>query len=60
MPEEVVKGRVLQATLWDCDRFQENLFLGCVTIPLESVDLNRPSEKWYKLTNLHRIGRPRH
>ena len=35
MPLDVVRCRTLQATLWDCDRFQENMFLGAVTIPLE-------------------------
>ena len=32
---DVVRCRTLQATVWDCDRFQENMFLGAVTIPLE-------------------------
>ena len=36
MPLDVVRCRTLQATLWDCDRFQENMFLGAVTIPLEN------------------------
>ena len=34
MPLDVVRCRTLQATLWDCDRFQENMFLGAVTIQL--------------------------
>lgn len=37
MPLDVVKGRTLQATVWDCDRFQENVFLGAVKIPLEKI-----------------------
>ena len=37
MPLDVVQRRTLQATIWACDRFQENLFLGAVTIPLENI-----------------------
>ena len=56
MPLEVVKCRTLQATIWDCDRFQENAFLGAVTIPLEDVDLTKETTKWFKLTNFHRMS----
>ena len=42
MPLDVVRCRTLQATLWDCDRFQENIFLGAVTIPLESYFPDSP------------------
>ena len=42
MPLDVVRCRTLQATLWDCDRFQENMFLGAVTIPLESYFPDNP------------------
>ena len=33
---DVVKCRTLQATLWDCGTVWENMFLGAVTIPLET------------------------
>ena len=56
MPRDVVSCRTLQATLWDSDKFQENTFLGCVTINLDNIDLSKPSEQWYKLTNLQRIN----
>ena len=36
MPIDVVKCRTLQATLWDCGTVWENMFLGAVTIPLET------------------------
>ena len=42
MPIDVVRCRTLQATVWDCDRFQENMFLGAVTIPLESYFPDSP------------------
>ena len=39
MPQDAVRVKTLQATVWDCDRFQEKIFLGAVTLPLENVDL---------------------
>jgi hypothetical protein len=44
-----------QASVWNTDRFQENLFLGAVEIPLEKLDIvDKSSEVWYTLTNLKR------
>lgn len=57
MTLDTIKLKTLQATVWATDRFQENLFLGAVTLPLEKVDLTRESPKWYKLTNFHRLSR---
>lgn len=37
MPLDVVRCRTLQATVWDSDRFQENIFLGAVSIQLEEI-----------------------
>ena len=56
MTLEAVKTRTLQATVWDCDRFQENMFLGAVTIPLENIDLTKETARWYLLRNFDRIS----
>ena len=37
MPIDAVHDRTLQATVWGCDRFMENTFLGAVTIPLKNI-----------------------
>jgi len=55
MPLDIVRCRTLQATIWDCDRFQENMFLGAVTIPLNDLQANHEVTKWYPLTNYNRI-----
>ena len=57
MPLDIVRCRTLQATIWDCDRFQENMFLGAVTIPLADLQANQEVTKWYPLTNYNRIWR---
>ena len=57
MPLDIVRCRTLQATIWDCDRFQENMFLGAVTIPLNDLQANHEVTKWYPLTNYNRIWR---
>jgi phosphatidylinositol-4-phosphate 3-kinase len=54
MPLEVVQRRRLQATVWNHDTLQENEFLGCVLLPLDSVDLASETEEWYPLGNLQR------
>lgn len=54
MPLDVVRCRDLQATIWDCDRFQENLFLGAVTIRMADLKANQEKVDWYNLTNFQR------
>ena len=49
MPLEKVQEKELEATIWDYDRFQENMFLGVVKIPLRNLFLNYKSEKWHAL-----------
>ena len=45
----------LQASVWNTDRFQENLFLGAVEIQLDKLDLvDKNVENWFSLTNLKR------
>jgi len=55
-PLSVVRTRTLQATVWDSSQFQENLFLGCVTVPLDdpSLDLNEGIEQWFSLGQFYR------
>lgn len=57
MTLEAVKTRTLQATIWDCDRFQENMFLGSVMIPLENINLSKETTRWYPLKNFDRLSR---
>ncbi len=57
MPLERVRCRTLQATLWDCERFQEKCFLGAVTLELETLDLSKETSQWFKLTNFNRMPR---
>ena len=54
IPLEVVQCRTLQATVWDNSQFQENMFLGSVTLPLEKVDLGKGEERWYSLGQFYR------
>ena len=55
MPLEKVQEKELEATIWDTDRFQENMFLGVVKIPLKNIFLNYKLEKWHVLIeNEHR------
>ena len=61
MSLEMLKYKTLHVTIWDSDRFKENLFLGEVQIPLEKVDLaaanagagsgGKENTQWYKLGN---------
>ena len=55
MPLEAVRTRTLQATIWDCDRFQENMFLGAVTRPLSDLTPNHEILDWFTLTNFSRM-----
>jgi len=54
MPLDVVQRRHLQATVWNQDTLQENEFLGCVLLPLGSIDLASETVEWYPLGNLQR------
>ena len=49
----MLRYKTLHVTIWDSDRFKENLFLGEVQIPLEKVDLGekRENTQWHKLGN---------
>ena len=55
MSLEMLRYKTLHVTIWDSDRFKENLFLGEVQIPLEKVDLasggGGENTQWYKLGN---------
>jgi len=55
MPLDVIRCRTLQATIWDYDRFQENMFLGAVTIPLDKLEANDEKSSWYPLGNFSRM-----
>ena len=52
--EEIVRCRTLQATVWDNSQFQENVFLGAVTISMEKFDLTSGQDRWYELKQLDR------
>ena len=56
IPLEVVQCRTLQATVWDNSQFQENMFLGSVTLPLDKMDLGPGAgeERWYSLGQFYR------
>jgi len=50
-PLDIVRCRTLQATVWDSSQFQENMFLGCVTVPLDdpALSTNEGIEQWFSL-----------
>lgn len=54
MPLDVVKYRILQATVWSHDSLQENEFLGGIDLELHNIDLTSETTSWYKLSNVHR------
>lgn len=54
MPLEVVKYKILQATVWSHDSFQENEFLGGIIIELHDINLTSETTLWYNLSNVHR------
>ena len=50
VPLHTVKSRTLYASVWDCSQFQENMFLGSVSLLLGEIDLEAGvQEKWYPL-----------
>lgn len=54
MPLDVVKYKILQATVWSHDSLQENEFLGGIIIELRDTDLHSETTSWYNLSNVHR------
>nr|XP_023021080.1 phosphatidylinositol 4-phosphate 3-kinase C2 domain-containing subunit beta [Leptinotarsa decemlineata] len=51
---DIIKMRVLQATVWNHDPLQENEFMGGVELDLSTLDLNEETSEWYSLVNLSR------
>ncbi|XP_023349683.1 phosphatidylinositol 4-phosphate 3-kinase C2 domain-containing subunit alpha isoform X2 [Eurytemora carolleeae] len=54
IPLDRVRCRTLQATVWDSSQFQENMFLGSVTVPLDDIDLTTGLEQWFNLGQFYR------
>ncbi|XP_071452807.1 phosphatidylinositol 4-phosphate 3-kinase C2 domain-containing subunit beta [Hetaerina americana] len=55
LPLDTIMLRTLQATVWNHDSFQENEFLGGVSLPLDSLGLpNSTTTEWFPLVNVHR------
>uniref|UniRef100_A0A1Y1L4Z2 Uncharacterized protein n=1 Tax=Photinus pyralis TaxID=7054 RepID=A0A1Y1L4Z2_PHOPY len=54
MALDIIKQRVLKATVWNHDPLQENEFLGGVELNLNEFDLCKEMTEWYSLTNLSR------
>lgn len=54
MPLEIVKERILKATVWNHDPLQENEFLGGVELELNKFDLTQEMTEWFPLVNLSR------
>ena len=54
MPLEIIRYRVLQATVWNHDTLQENEFLGGISIPLKDLDLTVENIEWHTLSNIYR------
>ena len=44
-----IKARKLFIGVWNFESFQENDFMGSVSIDLADVDLNIETSKWYLL-----------
>lgn len=42
-------GVSLHVDVLDADRFSKEMFLGQVTLPLQTLPLNTPATKWYPL-----------
>lgn len=54
IPIQYARCRTLEATVWDSSQFQENMFLGSVSIPLETVNLEEGTESWYSLGQFYK------
>lgn len=37
MPIDLIREKILKVTVWACESFFENTFLGAVSIPLENI-----------------------
>ena len=49
MPLEVIRERVLEATIWNHDTLQENEFLGGIRLRLDRLDLTNEIVEWFPL-----------
>jgi len=50
VPLHTVQSKTLHASVWDCSQFQENMFLGSVSLQLGNIDLEAGvQEMWYPL-----------
>lgn len=54
MPLDIIKTRILEASIWNNDPLQENEFLGGVALELSQFDLTQEITEWFSLTNLNR------
>lgn len=54
MPQEIIKTRTLEASIWNNDPLQENEFLGGVALELSKFKLQEEITEWFSLTNLNR------
>ncbi|CAG9769508.1 unnamed protein product [Ceutorhynchus assimilis] len=54
MALDLIKTRMLKATLWNYDPLQENQFMGGVELDLATLDLSNNITEWYPLVNLSR------
>ena len=52
MPLPDIKQRILQLTVWNYNKVQENTFLGAVYIKLIDAPLHDDTGQWYQLQNL--------
>ena len=52
VPFEQLGTRAIWLTVWNVSKFGHRLFLGEVCIPLTSLNLKQPTEKWYKLNDV--------
>ena len=50
--EDQLQSQSLCISVWKQNTLRENLFIGQVTLPLVSIDLNDPSHYWYTLTEV--------
>lgn len=55
VPLHTVQTRTLHASVWDSSQFQENMFLGSVSLSLASIDLEAGLEAWHSLGQFSRL-----
>jgi len=51
---DILKCRTLQASVWESSQFQENMFLGSVNVPLDSLNLEHGIDSWFPLGQFQR------